>query len=812
MSEATDTNCDSRNLQVLLIEDSPLDAELTQIMLERAGYRASYVVVDSEAGMRAALQGQPFELILSDFVLPGFSGLAALEIARLHCPDVPFIFVSGVTGEETAVDMMRRGATDYILKQRLALLPKSVERALTLVCERSRRYQAERALAASQINVQLAVASGQFGMWDYRPPTGELIWDARCKEMFGLPADAHVDLDVFTHGVHPDDRARMAQVVADTTRSPEQSECNTDYRVQLPNGQIRWVNTCGKAFFDRGICTHFVGLLMDVTERHAASAAMVRLNDVLEELVLIRTRERDRIWALSHDMLAVMRDDLTPITLNPAWSDTLDVPHDTLLAGSIYRFIDDEDIPGTQDWLRSLAEGHAAVRFKTRVHGGKGEKGRQYWLAWTVVRADGLLYCVVRDDTQERARLEELAASNQQLLSQIEQRERVEATLQKMQRLEAVGQLTAGVAHDFNNLLTVVLSNARFTERELRAFEIPDKTLQRLATISSAAQRGGKLTTQLLTFSRQQQLAPKAVNLNRMVDTMLELLRSTMGGSVQLDTALADNLWAALVDPTQIEMVILNLAINARDASDVGGTLQISTRNVTVETQAPGPGAPEPGEYVCLSVQDSGRGMSAAVLARAFEPFFTTKEVGKGSGLGLAQVYGFARQSGGGVSIDTRENVGTTVSVYLPRINAPTPEAAAEPAAMAGAQADQHMTLLVVDDDAAVREANTQQLADFGYQVIEADSGTAALALLGNNPQIDALVADFAMPGMNGAELAGEARKLRPMLPVVFVTGYVELGRLDLPNSGIVQKPYSPEQLANSVSELLKAQPATLLQ
>ena len=230
----------------------------------------------------------------------------------------------------------------------------------------------------------------------------------------------------------------------------------------------------------------------------------------------------------------------------------------------------------------------------------------------------------------------------------MEERERVETTLRQMQRLEAVGQLTSGVAHDFNNLLTVVLGNIRFLDRELTAAGIDGKIKQRLGYMRTAAERGAKLTDQMLSFSRRQRLEPRALDLNECVAGMHELLQSTMGGSIRIETRLAPDLWPAMADPTQLELAVLNLAINARDAMEIGGTLTVSTANVELGA-SDHPEGPPPGVYVEVCVTDTGSGMTPEVRAKVFEPFFTTKEVGKGSGLGLSQILGFAKQSGGGV-------------------------------------------------------------------------------------------------------------------------------------------------------------------
>ena len=263
-------------------------------------------------------------------------------------------------------------------------------------------------------------------------------------------------------------------------------------------------------------------------------------------------------------------------------------------------------------------------------------------------------------------RTREIDAANRQLLSQIEERERVEATLQQMQRLEAVGQLTSGVAHDFNNLLTVVLGNVEFIEKKDLSSSSDPTLKQRLSHMRLAAERGAKLTSQLLAFSRRQHLDPKPVNLNDALAQMSDLLQSSLGGSVQIKTIFRPGLWHALVDPSQIELVVLNLAINARDASPIGSTITLETGNATLGPPEK-PEEPSAGDYVMVAVSDNGSGMTKDVLAKAFEPFFTTKEIGKGSGLGLSQALGFAKQSGGGIRINSRVGEGTSVKVYLPR-------------------------------------------------------------------------------------------------------------------------------------------------
>ena len=400
-------------------------------------------------------------------------------------------------------------------------------------------------------------------------------------------------------------------------------------------------------------------------------------------------------------------------------------------------------------------------------------------------------------ETRVAERTAEIEATNRQLVSQIEERERIESTLRQMQRLEAVGQLTTGVAHDFNNLLTVVLGNLAFVEKDLGS-GLDLRVKQRLSHMRVAAERGAKLTGQLLAFSRRQLLVPKPVDLGDTLANMHDLLQSTLGNSVQIKTSFKADLWRALVDPNQIELAVLNLAINARDASEVGDSITLETANATV---GPPENAHEPpaGEYVVVSVTDNGTGMTKEVLAKAFEPFYTTKEIGKGSGLGLSQVLGFAKQSGGGMRIESRVGEGTSVKIYLPRAMRSDVTLPSESIDVPKRSAKKAVILLV-DDDSAVREVTASILRDLGHVVIEVGSGGGALDLLDRSAHVDLVVLDFAMPGMNGIEVARQVRAKVPSRPVVFVTGYADTSALgDIDDTQIVKKPFIGNELADKV-------------
>jgi CheY-like chemotaxis protein len=363
--------------------------------------------------------------------------------------------------------------------------------------------------------------------------------------------------------------------------------------------------------------------------------------------------------------------------------------------------------------------------------------------------------------------------------------------------MEVIGQMTGGVAHDFNNLLTAVLGNLELATRRGK-----DDNIRRfLEGATQAAQRGAKITSQLLAFSRTQRLQTEAIDLNAIVTEMGDLLFRTIGATVRIETILERSLWQATADPSQIESVILNLAVNARDAMPSGGRLTITTANVPNEDKSKSADLPA-GEYVSVSVSDTGTGMTQEVLRKAFEPFFTTKPVGSGTGLGLSQVYGIAKQTGGTVAIDTELGKGTTVRVYLPRTTAVP--AIHSPDEARNVPLRRHKaTILVVDDDKDVRQLAVSCLETLGYQVVAAEGGHAAVQIAASQDGIDMVLIDVAMPEINGVETIEAILKKRPGVPFLYMTGYVGPMKLDASEQRVLKKPFTIAELAGKVEELL---------
>jgi signal transduction histidine kinase/ActR/RegA family two-component response regulator len=434
------------------------------------------------------------------------------------------------------------------------------------------------------------------------------------------------------------------------------------------------------------------------------------------------------------------------------------------------------------------------------------------WLMLVLARRSRRIEELLSETQAARETAEE---ANRRLIAQMDERERAEGALRQAQRIEAIGQLTGGVAHDFNNLLTVVLGNIDLLQN---LAGLDRSAAERLATMRAAAERGAALTAQLLAFARRQPLVPRDVDVNAMLLGMHTLLASALGPRIRIEFALAEDLWPARVDATQLELVVLNLAINARDATPQAGVIAISTRNrhhVPPHDAAPRrlqpSGAPEQqadalaaGDYVLITVADSGTGMTPEVLARAFEPFFTTKAIGCGSGLGLSQVLGVTRQSGGGVRIESEPGNGTSVTVFLPR-GAGVVAAQGAAARFTPRPKPVHAMVLVVDDDEAVRGTTVQMVAALGYGTVEAASGGAALALLREPSAVEVLLTDVAMPEMSGPELARQARLLRPALPIVFISGYADIEKIvgESPLGRLLCKPFRSAQLSQALEQAL---------
>ena len=536
------------------------------------------------------------------------------------------------------------------------------------------------------------------------------------------------------------------------------------------------------------ICT-----FLDIGERKLAEAerasAQGRLQEMyatLEALVQARTRERDTIWQFSKDMLGVADSNGVWLSVNPAWAAILGWPLDQFIGRTSEWLEHPEDHERTRAEVQSLAASQSTLAFENRF---RTQAGDYRDLSWTAVPVEGLLYCVSRDVTEQKRDLAALA--------------RAEEALRQSQKLEAVGQLTGGVAHDFNNLLTIIRSSVDF----LRRSDLNEaRRLRYIEAISDTVERATKLTGQLLAFARRQPLKPSVFDVGHQVRSVVDLIRPLMGARIQIECELCGPSCFAEADVSQFETALVNLSVNARDAMDGEGRLTFRAEEVSNVPPIRGHLTAD-GEFIAISVVDTGAGIEPSRLASIFEPFFTTKEVGKGTGLGLSQVFGFAKQSGGEIDVRSAPGQGATFTLYLPRVASASGALASAPDLPGRSASGEGLCVLVVEDNEAVGGFATELLADLGYHTRWVGNAAAALALLEHDHLgFDVVFSDIVMPGMGGIELAQAIRDRYPGLPVVLTSGYSNvLAQEGRHGFELLQKPYSVETLSRIIRKAVAA-------
>ena len=532
----------------------------------------------------------------------------------------------------------------------------------------------------------------------------------------------------------------------------------------------------------------------DVTERRAtedalrASEAQLReLNATLERRVVERAQARSLTWQLSPDLLGALNANGYFETSNPAWRAVLGWSEAEVANTSIFELLHPDDREHTRAGFELTQVGQPAIRFVNRY---RCKDGGYRWISWVGIPEDGFVYCTGRDITAERKAEIELAAAQE--------------ALRQSQKMEAIGKLTGGIAHDFNNLLTGIIGSLDLARRRM-ANDRLDDVPRFMDAASTSAERAAALTHRLLAFSRRQSLDTRPNDINRLVASMEDLLHRTLGEHISSQSILAADLWPAFADSNQLENAVLNLAINARDAMPDGGRLTIETANAVLDTSYTSLHKDlEPGDYVVVSVSDTGTGMPPDVVEKAIDPFFTTKPVGEGTGLGLSMVYGFAKQSGGHLRIYSEVGHGTTIKLYLPRA---LQDAVASDTSVVETPRGQGETVLVVEDDKTVRLIIREVLEELGYEVLAVSDSRPAIPLLQSSRRIDLMLSDVVLPHINGRKLAEIARASRPGLKVLFVTGYAEHATfrnefLD-PGMDMLTKPFALDALGAKVRAMI---------
>jgi two-component system cell cycle sensor histidine kinase/response regulator CckA len=637
----------SEILRVLQVEDAESDAALIIRLLEKFGYVVHSERVEDAGQMRQALARQDWDVVVADYQLPQFNAAEALRILRECTVDIPFIVVSGTIGEDRAVEMMRAGAQDYVLKDRIARLAPAVQRETREARSRRERRLAEDRLREREGWLTLAVGVTQLGMFDFYPQSGRFVLSEGGHGHVGLPPGAEVSYETIISGLHPDDRERVVGLLQKALHAESGGEYAADYRaIGLTDQVERWLAARGKVFFDaEGKPIRFVGITIDIT-----------------------------------------------------------------------------------------------------------------------------------------------------------QRKQLEEQFRQVQKLEGVGRLAGGVAHDFNNLLTVM---AGYSQMTLDALPEDHRLRANMEEVLKAAAQAANLTRQLLAFSRRQPSQTTIIVLNELVASIQNMLGRLIGADVNLSLGLDPAAGAISADAGQIEQVIMNLVVNARDAMPNGGKLLIETAHVIVDE-----GGAEshldlaPGHYGALKVSDTGIGMSPEVKAQIFDPFFTTKQPGKGTGLGLSTVYGIVKLSGGWISVHSEPGRGTMFTILFPTVEEKLGEAAVPPTMTMPSGTE---TILLAEDEADVRRFVRENLEQHGYRVLECSNSLEAIEIMRQNPaSIHLLLTDAVMPEVGGAELAAQFAVARPGVPVLCMSGYSDLVWPGAAAEGrYLQKPFTPAALLTRVRAML---------
>lgn len=767
-------------VRILLVEDLPADAELAQYEIKQTLQSVVFNLVETQEDFLTALATFQPDLIISDYHLPNFNGLKALRLAQERLPFTPVIILTGAINENTAVECMKAGAADYVIKEHLKRLGQAVLHALEDKQAHQERRQAEAALRESEERYRTLV---------YTLPDAITVTDVAGNITFASP------ITLRFYGYEHEDEVLGRNILEWVHVSQHEQAVaamqtvltgglirNEEYLLRKKDGSLLFGEVNASCLRDaRNQPIGIIIVVRDISARKKAEEAL-RESEERFRLTFHTNPDAINVTRLEDGLYVDVNEGFTRLT----GFAREDVIGQSSLAVNIW--VDPAD---RQELVRGLQEKgyyeNLEARFRCKngsiIHGLMSAK---------IIHLQGAPHIIsITRDITERKQAEEA-------------RLKLEEQLRQAQKMESVGRLAGGIAHDFNNLLTVIQGHSMMMRDQVPAEHPLREPLQ---AIQHASQRAAALTRQLLAFSRKQILAPSRLDLNTIVANLRKMLERLIGEDISLSTVLEPDLWPVIADPGQLEQVIVNLAVNARDAMPTGGLLTIETRNIYVEDQK-AETYPDlrTGPYTLLSVSDNGCGMDEDIRSHLFEPFFTTKEVGKGTGLGLAMVYGIVKQSGGDITVYSEPERGTTFKIYLPAYPGSTANEV-NPQVQTLIQGGNE-TILLVEDDESVRDLVQETLREKGYIILEARQGDEALSLAGQyRGQIDLLLTDVVMPRMSGRELAEWLKIIQPQIKVLFISGYtddavVRHGLLDA-EIEFLAKPFLPNDLAAKVREVL---------
>lgn len=776
----------TRPLRLLILENEPHDAELTLHELRTSGFEVESTLTQDREQFLAALVDGKYDAILADYRLPDWTGVEALKEVRSSGRDTPFLLVTGTLGEEAAVECIKQGVNDYILKDHLRRLPAALKRALEEKSLRDENARAHQTIAESEARMREQFAeldqiyqTAPIGLAVYGPDLRYLRVNEQLARINGLTADKHQGL--MTRDVNPG----VAKAVESYLRqvfSRGESILNVEIQSPMqaaPGAECTWLVSFHPLRGASGVIFAISVVVLEITERRRAQEALSISEERNRELV---ENSNYGIFRISPDGTFLDHNPALLRILGCASPEELRPP---ALARDIFRY------------PAQYVEYMAACRQKGQIHNLETE--------WR--RRDGGIV-VVRLHLRSLS-VAGLTASVEVIAEDVTEVRAVERQLHQSQKFEAIGQLAGGVAHDFNDVVGAILGWAELGFDQSRSHPL---IAERFARIREQAERAAALTRELLAFSRRQILQPRIVDLNSVTSDLASFLDKVIRKDIELKVINAplDHIKA---DPTQIEQVLMNLCLNAREAMPQGGRLLIETEMVDIDDSYcrfyP---YVKPGRYAVLSVSDTGIGMDAELRERIFEPFFSTKGQGKNSGMGLATAYGIVKQHGGFIHVYSEVGHGTLFRVYLPAATAASAEGSmGRTRANSVAEWRGTETLLLADDHDSIREMSRQTLVNLGYRVLSAVDGEEALRLCENETPALAIL-DVVMPKMSGPETAAKLAERFDKLPFLFTSGYTqESGKLER-EGRFLQKPYSPSALSRMVREMLddvkNAQPA----
>jgi PAS domain S-box-containing protein len=644
------------------------------------------------------------------------------------------------------------------------------------------------------------------GMFELDIASGRWEWTSQVNVLFGLDRQApKSSIAELEQAILVDDRPKLHAAIDAAMRT---GAFHVEFRVKHADDSVHWLAGRGQITSDEAQQPRWLrGAYFEISDRKVLEARLLALNETLEARVAERARQlttsATQLEETEHRfrLLVEAVSDYAIFMLDPAGN----VVNWNRGAERIKGYRPEEIIGKHFSIFYSEADRQNAL--PAQVIATAGRTGKYAAEGWRVRKDGSTFWASVTVNAIQSPEGELLGFAK--VTRDLTERRAAEQRLGQAQKMEAIGQLTGGIAHDFNNLLTVISGNIEALQRRL-----PQDTDDNLRRLTDAALRGtmraALLTQQLLAFSRRQALEPKPVSVNTLITGITEMLRRTLGESILIESVLAGGVWPTFADANQLESALLNLAVNARDAMPAGGKLTIEAANVHLDEDYSALAEVAPGQYVGIFLSDTGTGMTPEVIAKAFDPFFTTKEVGQGTGLGLSQVHGFIKQSGGHIKIYSEVGSGTTVKMYLPRYF-PADSVKQAPSAAASVPQGKGETILVVEDEPDVRSFTVEMLRELGYRVIEAPDSASGLRSLEAHREINLLFTDIGLPGaMNGRQLAEEAQRRRASLKVLFTTGYarnaiVHHGRLD-PGVQLILKPFTYQALAAKLRRVLDDQ------